>query len=131
VFFYEDRVEVVKVGYHDAVLEVVYRDECTDQPTVKTRQVSSKGRLVISLRGMNAAVRYDTPFEGLRQDKCGASGESDGGSLRGDKNLSVGILRFWGRVVVQVASRFRWVGNTPILYEMRLFFTPKSITDRF
>jgi hypothetical protein len=39
----------------------------------------------------------------------------------------IDIFRFLGRVFAHVASRFRWVGRTPILYEMRAFFTPESI----
>jgi hypothetical protein len=39
----------------------------------------------------------------------------------------IDIFWFLGRVFAHVASRFRWVGRTPILYEMRAFFTPESI----
>jgi len=38
----------------------------------------------------------------------------------------IDIFRFWGSIVAQVASRFRLVGSTPILHEMRFFFTPQS-----
>jgi hypothetical protein len=38
----------------------------------------------------------------------------------------IDIFRFWGSIVAQVASRFSLVGSTPILHEMRLFFTPQS-----
>ncbi len=41
--------------------------------------------------------------------------------------IVVNIFRFWGSIVAQEASRFRWVGDTPILYEMPSFFTPQFI----
>jgi len=61
VFFYEDHVVVENASAIDRKLEVVYRDECKDQPTVKTLQIAPKSKGVINLRGVNAAVTYDGP----------------------------------------------------------------------
>ncbi len=38
----------------------------------------------------------------------------------------VDIFRFWGSILAQGTSRFRWVGRTPILSEMCSFFTFRS-----
>jgi hypothetical protein len=43
----------------------------------------------------------------------------------------IDIFRFWGRVLTQDASRFRWVANTPILTICVLFSWANLFTDRF
>jgi hypothetical protein len=45
---------------------------------------------------------------------------------RARHTIIINIFRFWGSIIAQGASRFGWVGDTPILYEMRSFFTPQS-----
>lgn len=64
VTFYDDRIEIQNID-PTASIQVIYRDECADQPVVRTVQIKPSGSHTINLRGVNATVMYDAPTDSL------------------------------------------------------------------
>lgn len=60
VKFSDDSIEIRSIDPTDSI-QVVYRDECSDQPVVSTVQIKPNGSHTINLRGVNATVVYDAP----------------------------------------------------------------------
>lgn len=62
--FYDDRIEIYNIDPSDSI-QVIYRDECGDQPVVRTIQIAPGRTHTINLRGVNAVVTYEAPADSL------------------------------------------------------------------